>query len=155
MWRCGSCTGDRPCPACSGPARCDWLWWWYSPPYLQHQGQKDLGVLSSFTCLCLRARGLWILWIPILLLDSLSPWGWKWMKVSPVAWALCHSSWRLRSSGTSDPIGKMFLISGCFRIRTRMAVPPLVWSVRPSDLILSTLRSPLQASLTQDKSKSH
>ena len=40
MWRHGSCTRDRPHPACSGPARCDWLWWWYSNHIYNTKGKR-------------------------------------------------------------------------------------------------------------------
>ena len=39
-WRHGSYTWDRPCPDCSAPARCDWLWLWYSHHICNTKGKR-------------------------------------------------------------------------------------------------------------------
>ena len=38
----GSYTGYTSCLACSGPPRCDWLWWWYSSHIYNTKGKMTL-----------------------------------------------------------------------------------------------------------------
>ena len=112
------------------------------PPYLQHQGQKNWGLLSYFTCLCLRAGGLWILCIPILLPDSLSPQGWKWM-----SWALLPMPYATVPKD-SDPLAHRthqedILELACFGICTRMVVTEaLRFYVEGLEEILSSIFDP-------------